>query len=48
MAKVSCPDCGMRFSEEKRLERHAKKAHPPKRKVSSNPSADFNHAFFPS
>ena len=34
----------MVFSENIRLERHVKKAHPPKRKIDSNSSADFNHA----
>jgi len=47
MTKVSCSICGMKFLDGTRLERHAKKAHPPKRMVDPAPSADFNHAFFP-
>ena len=41
--EVLCPECNMVFSENARLERHVKKAHPPKRKIGSNASADFNH-----
>ena len=38
MAKaVSCPSCSMIFSDNTRLERHVKKAHPEKRKF-VNPS----------
>lgn len=40
-----CKECNMVFSAKDRLERHVKKAHPEKRRISSNPSSDFNHAF---
>ena len=42
--EILCPSCNMVFSENIRLERHVKKAHPPKRRTDPNPSADFNHA----
>ena len=45
--ELPCPNCDMSFNDEKRLIRHVKKTHPPKRKIDPNPSADFNHAFFP-
>jgi hypothetical protein len=45
--EISCPNCKMGFSDLTRLERHVKKAHPPKRRIDSSPSADFNHAYFP-
>ncbi len=45
--EASCPSCGMNFSDVQRLERHQKKAHPPKRRIDPAPSADFNHAYFP-
>jgi uncharacterized C2H2 Zn-finger protein len=45
--ELSCPNCQMKFSENTRLERHEKKAHPPKRRIDPAPSADFNHAYFP-
>ena len=41
--KYTCSECRMKFTDEIRLERHVKKAHPPKRKVSVESSADFNH-----
>ena len=44
---IQCSSCSMMFSDETRLERHVKKAHPPKRKIEQNPSADFNHSYFP-
>ena len=47
MTKVSCSICGMKFSDGTRLERYAKKAHPPKQTVDPAPSSDFNHAVFP-
>lgn len=42
--EITCPNCDMVFSENARLERHIKKAHPPKQKTVSNHSTDFNHA----
>ena len=45
--EISCPNCSMIFSDSIRLERHVKKAHPPKRRIEPNPSADFNHAYLP-
>jgi hypothetical protein len=44
--KIPCPNCNMNFSDNIRLERHVKKAHPPKRRIDPNPSSDFNHADF--
>jgi len=35
----------MAFSDNIRLERHVKKAHPSKRRADARPSSDFNHAF---
>ena len=32
-ARYTCKECKMEFSEEKRLERHFARAHPPKRKI---------------
>ena len=45
--KIQCHSCSMVFVDKTRLERHVKKAHPPKRKIEQNPSSDFNHAYFP-
>ena len=42
---ASCPNCSMAFSDNIRLERHVKKAHPSKRRADARPSSDFNHAF---
>lgn len=44
---VKCTECDMEFVNETRMERHKLKAHPPKRRVGGNYSADFNHSFFP-
>ena len=41
----ACKECNMAFSAQERLERHVKKAHPPKRRTDQKPSSDFNHAF---
>ena len=36
----------MVFSNNVRLDRHVKKAHPPKQKIERSPSSDFNHSDF--
>ena len=42
--EIPCPNCNMTFSNNIRLERHVKKAHPSKRRTDPKPSSDFNHA----
>ena len=42
--EITCHTYNMIFSANIRLQRHVKKAHPPKRKTDPNPSSDFNHA----
>ena len=42
--KIQCPNCNMTFSDNTRLDRHVKKAHPTKRRSDPKPSSDFNHA----
>lgn len=43
--EIPCPNCNMTFSNNIRLARHVKKAHPSKRRTDPKPSSDFNHAF---